>query len=93
MSISAEDFKRAELSNRSATKQNEERRFDGLELDTGRTGAPLLRGVAINLGCRVIAAHGHGDHVVFVGEVQEVRGFDREPLLYFCGAYGSFDTI
>jgi flavin reductase (DIM6/NTAB) family NADH-FMN oxidoreductase RutF len=75
------------LSARFASKQGEWQRFDGLEIDAGRTGSPLLRGVVANLDCRVVAAHEHGDHVVYVGEVAEVRHFDREPLLYFRGAY------
>ena len=79
-----------ELSNRFASKEDEWRRFDGLEVDTGATGAPLLRGVVVNLDCRVVAAHDSGDHVIYVGRVEEARGSDREPLLYFRSAYGSF---
>jgi flavin reductase (DIM6/NTAB) family NADH-FMN oxidoreductase RutF len=80
-----------EISSRFAAKKDEDKRFDGLEVDIGRTGAPLLRGVAVNIDCRVVAAHEAGDHVIYVGEVQEVRSFDREPLLYFRGHYGSFE--
>ena len=81
-----------ELSNRFAVKKDEDKRFDGLEYDVGRTGAPLLRGVAVNIDCRVAAEHDAGDHVLFIGEVQEVRSFDHEPLLYFRGSYGSFES-
>jgi flavin reductase (DIM6/NTAB) family NADH-FMN oxidoreductase RutF len=80
-----------ELSNRFASKRDEWRRFEGLELDTGATGAPLLRGVVANLDCRVVASHEHGDHVVYVGLVEEVRSFDRPPLLHFRSRYGSFE--
>jgi len=79
-----------ELSHRFAVKKDEHLRFDGLETDVGRTGAPLLRGVAVNIDCRVVAEHEHGDHVIYIGRVEEVRSFDREPLLYFRGAYGGF---
>jgi flavin reductase (DIM6/NTAB) family NADH-FMN oxidoreductase RutF len=79
------------LSNRFASKEEESRRFEGLEFDTGPTGAPLLRGVVANLDCRVVASHEHGDHFVYVGSVEALRCFDREPLLYFGGGYGSFD--
>lgn len=81
-----------ELSNRFAVKKDEDKRFDGLEFDVGRTGAPLLRGVAVNIDCRVVAEHDAGDHVIYIGQVEEVRSFDREPLLYFRGAYGSFEA-
>jgi len=77
------------LSNKFASKQDEWRRFEGLDTDEGETGAPLLRGAVSNLDCRVVAKHDHGDHIVVVGEVVEVRSFDREPLLYFGGRYGS----
>ena len=79
------------LSNKFASKRDEWKRFDGLETDTGPSGAPLLRGVVANLDCTVVGAHEHGDHVVYVGAVQEVRHFDREPLLYCRGAYGGLD--
>ena len=81
-----------EISNRFAVKRDEDKRFEGLELDVGRTGAPLLRGVAVNIDCRVFAEHDAGDHVLFIGRVEEVRSFDREPLLHFRGAYGGFET-
>jgi flavin reductase (DIM6/NTAB) family NADH-FMN oxidoreductase RutF len=81
-----------ELSARFAVKKDEDKRFDGLETDVGRTGAPLLRDVAVNIDCRVVAEHDAGDHVLLIGEVQEVRSFDHEPLLYFRGAYGSFES-
>lgn len=80
------------LSNRFAVKKDEDKRFDGLEFDVGRTGAPLLRGVAVNIDCRVVAEHDAGDHVVYIGQVEEVRSFDRDPLLYFRGAYGGFQA-
>ncbi len=77
------------LSNRFASKRDEWRRFEGVDWDAGETGAPLLRGAVSNLDCRVVAQHDHGDHIVVVGEVVSVQSFDREPLLYFSGRYGS----
>jgi flavin reductase (DIM6/NTAB) family NADH-FMN oxidoreductase RutF len=79
-----------DLSNRFASKKDEWRRFEGLDYDRGVTGAPLLRGTTANLDCEVIAAHEHGDHIVIVGVVREVRTSARPPLLYFGGRYGSF---
>jgi len=78
------------LSNLFASKRDEWKRFEGLEYDEGVTGAPLLRGAVANLDCRVVGAHVHGDHVVFIGEVQEIRVRDVAPLLYYFGGYGSF---
>lgn len=82
----------AELSNKFASKRDEWRRFEGLEYDTGVTGAPLLRGVVANLDCKVVASHDHGDHVIYVGLVLETRSFDRAPLLYYRSRYGAFDA-
>ncbi len=79
----------AELSNLFASKRDEERRFVGLDYETGATGAPLLRGVLATLDCRVRAAHEAGDHVIYVGEVVDCRRSDREPLVYWAGGYRS----
>lgn len=77
----------AALSNLFASKRDEERRFVGLEYDTGATGSPLLRDTLASLDCRVRAAHDAGDHVIYVGEVLECRRAQREPLVYWRGAY------
>ena len=77
-----------QLSNRFASKKDEHRRFDSLEIEAGATGAPLLPGTVAALDCRVVAAHDAGDHVIYVGRVEEARSSDREPLLYVRGAYG-----
>ena len=79
-----------DLSNRFASKKSEDSRFDEVAYATGETGAPLLDGVVANVDCRLVAAHDHGDHVVYVGEVVEVRYHEREPLLYHAGSYGVF---
>ncbi len=78
-----------ELSDKFASKEFEFTRFDGLEYETGTTGAPLIPGAIAQLDCRVVAAHDAGDHVIYVGEVHEVRQREGEPLLYYRGAYGS----
>ena len=79
-----------ELSNKFASKKDESRRFEGVDYETGETGAPLLAGAIAHLDCRVVAAHDAGDHVIYVGEVHEVRNAEGEPLLYYAGAYGAF---
>jgi flavin reductase (DIM6/NTAB) family NADH-FMN oxidoreductase RutF len=75
------------LSNRFASKQDEHRRFEGLEYETGKTGAPLIPGTVACLDCRVVATHEAGDHLIFVGRVEDLRRSDREPLLYYRSAY------
>lgn len=77
----------AALSEWFASKRNEARRFVGVEYETGVTGAPLLTGTVATLDCRVRAAHEAGDHVIYVGEVVDLRRSEREPLVYWGGAY------
>ena len=79
------------LSNKFASKKQEWERFEGLEFDTGATGAPILRDTVGAFDCRVEAAHDAGDHVLYVGRVEWLRVDDaRDPLLYQSGAYGGF---
>jgi flavin reductase (DIM6/NTAB) family NADH-FMN oxidoreductase RutF len=81
----------AGLSNRFASKKDEERRFEGIAWETATTGAPILPGALGALDCRVVAAHPGGDHVIYVGRVEAVRVFpERKPLLYRRGTYGTF---
>ena len=79
------------LSNRFASKEQEWQRFDGLSLDTGITGAPILQGTVGAFDCRVAAAHDAGDHMLYVGRVEWLRVDESlEPLLYQAGTYGAF---
>jgi flavin reductase len=54
----------------------------------GVTGSPILEGAAAYLDCRVHATHEAGDHLIFIGEVQDL-GFepDGKPLLFHAGQY------
>jgi flavin reductase (DIM6/NTAB) family NADH-FMN oxidoreductase RutF len=79
------------LSNRFASKRDEDRRFQGLDWDTALTWAPLLPGSVAALDCRVVAVHDAGDHVIYVGRVEALRLAEgRDPLLYHAGSYGGF---
>ncbi len=75
------------LSDRFASKKDEQLRFVDLEYETGKTGAPLLDGTAATLDCTLVATHDAGDHVIYVGRVEWVRSTEREPLLYCRSAY------
>lgn len=75
------------LAKRFASKQDEHRRFIGLEYESGKTGAPLLVGTAAALDCSLVDAHDAGDHVIYVGRVEWMRSSEREPLIYHRTAY------
>lgn len=77
------------LSNKFASKKDEDKRFEGLDYESGKTGAPLIAGAVASLDCRVDTAHDAGDHVIYVGRVEDCRVSDREPLLYCRGKYHS----
>lgn len=79
------------LSNKFASKKDEFKRFEGVETFEAKTGAPLLRDALVNLDCRVVAVHDAGDHLLCVGEIEESRVQEGEPLVYFRGSYGRFE--
>ncbi len=78
------------LSNRFASKKDEWTRFEGVETFTAKTGAPLLSDALVNLDCKLIAVHEAGDHLLCVGEIEEARVHEGEPLVYFRASYGRF---
>jgi len=50
-------------------------------------GIPLLAESLAHLIVRVTDAHLAGDHTLYIGEVEYVKLWDGEPLLYFQGRY------
>jgi flavin reductase (DIM6/NTAB) family NADH-FMN oxidoreductase RutF len=76
-----------ELSNRFASKKYEDVRFEGLDYSTAKTGAPLIRGALARMDCKLEATHDAGDHVIYVGQIVAAEVEEREPLVYWNGAY------
>jgi flavin reductase (DIM6/NTAB) family NADH-FMN oxidoreductase RutF len=66
-------------------------KFTGLEHKSGIDGVPILDHTLATLECRVKFAYHGGDHSIFVGEVENVKVANGEPLLYFRGHYGRFE--
>jgi len=77
------------LSNRFASKKDEDRRFEGLPCEDGATGCPRIPGAVAWLDCRVVEAIDAGDHVVYIGEVVAAEAGSAQPLLYFRARYAS----
>ena len=75
------------LSDKFASKEEEWTRFEGLDCASAKTGAPLIPGALASLDCEVVALHDAGDHVIVVGQVEEVVQGEGEPLLYYAGSY------
>jgi 3-hydroxy-9,10-secoandrosta-1,3,5(10)-triene-9,17-dione monooxygenase reductase component len=63
------------------------KKYAGMEIERGTTGAPLIPGAVAQIECAIVAAHRAGDHTIFVGEVKDLRTAPGRPLLYHRGAY------
>ncbi|SCW60095.1 3-hydroxy-9,10-secoandrosta-1,3,5(10)-triene-9,17-dione monooxygenase reductase component [Sphingobium faniae] len=75
-----------DLSNRFATRGID--KFEGLSIDDGPEGAPLIPGCAARFGCRSTFEYEGGDHAIFVGEVVDFIDRDIKPLVFHGGKYG-----
>lgn len=60
-------------------------KFAGLRYRPGRSGAPILDGLAPVLDCRVWARYPGGDHTILVGEVVGLVERVQDPLLFHSG--------
>jgi len=61
--------------------------FGALTWSEGIDGVPLLRHCCAHFEVRNDVQHAGGDHLVFLSEVLRFERFERDPLLYFSGAY------
>ncbi len=76
-----------ELSRRFAVSGGE--KFEGVSYRIGANGAPILGGALAHIECTVTAAYEGGDHVIYLGEVQETETREGKPLLFYRGGYRS----
>ena len=75
----------AEISGRFASKI--ENKFEGVDVQRGELGVPLIAGAICQLECRVHAELPGGDHTIFVGEVVDAQTAENVPLVYFRSGY------
>jgi flavin reductase (DIM6/NTAB) family NADH-FMN oxidoreductase RutF len=60
----------------------------GVPYDIGKSGVPILRGSLAHFECRVALKYDGGDHLIFVGEVEDGGVSEHQaPLLHFRGRY------
>jgi flavin reductase (DIM6/NTAB) family NADH-FMN oxidoreductase RutF len=62
-------------------------RFAGVEVSDGKAGVPIVNGAIAHFLCRKVKQYDGGDHVIFLGEVEEYRYTDGEPLVFHSGRY------
>lgn len=48
---------------------------------------PVVDGALVNLACKVVDKVVAGDHVILIGEVEDLVLRDGDPVLYFGGSY------
>ena len=63
-------------------------RFNGLALDRGPDGIPMLPDCMARFTCRLAYQYEGGDHVIFVGEIVDFSHSARKPLVFHGGRYG-----
>jgi flavin reductase (DIM6/NTAB) family NADH-FMN oxidoreductase RutF len=75
----------SDLSHRFATPRSD--KFEGLEVEDGLGGSPLLPGTLASFECATERTLDGGDHVLFVGRVLRLRYRDGDPLIFSAGRY------
>lgn len=71
-----------------------EDRFDGVQVETLVTGAPLIVGGLAWLDCRVVDTYYAGMNTLFIAEVVSARSFgDGQPLLYHNREYWKLSQL
>lgn len=75
-----------DLSIRFASRSED--KWAGLKFERGEGGVPLLNNCLATLECKLVNTIDGGDHVIFVGQVENMTHQEGgSPLIYFRGAY------
>jgi flavin reductase (DIM6/NTAB) family NADH-FMN oxidoreductase RutF len=80
----------AELARRFSRRT--ENPFGGVEYELSRTGQPILKGVSAWFECHNRSRYPEGDHVIFVGEVEDCAFHPQDSLIFHAGRFGSTQT-
>ncbi len=62
-------------------------RFSDVDCAEGPEGCPLLAGTTAHFICRLVREFDGGDHIIFLGEVQDYKWREAEPLVFHSGRY------
>ena len=62
-------------------------KFVGVECSEGRGKTPILNGTIAQFVCRKVRQYDGGDHIILVGEVEEYKYGEGEPLVFHSGRY------
>ena len=64
-----------------------ENRFEGVDFTLSRSGLPILTGAAAWFECHNRSRYPEGDHVIFVGEVEQCDVSPKPPLIFHGGRF------
>lgn len=82
----------ADISNHFASKSED--KVSSVPHHLGQLGVPILEGTLAYVECKVSQEIDAGDHVIFIGEVEDAQVDEsKSPLMYFHGKYGSFTPL
>ncbi len=62
-------------------------KYAGVEFAEGKGGIPMLNGALAHFVCRKVKQYDGGDHVILLGEVEEYKYGEGEPLVFHSGRY------
>jgi flavin reductase (DIM6/NTAB) family NADH-FMN oxidoreductase RutF len=62
-------------------------KFTSVDCGEAPDGNPLVKGATAHFICRVTARFDAGDHVIILGEVEDYRWSEGEPLVFHSGRY------
>jgi flavin reductase (DIM6/NTAB) family NADH-FMN oxidoreductase RutF len=62
-------------------------KFAGVDFGEGPGAVPLLHGTIAQFVCRKVRQYDGGDHIILVGEVEEYKYNEGEPLVFHSGRY------
>ncbi len=69
-----------------------EKPFEGVDYELSRTGQPILQGASAWFECHNRSRYPEGDHVIFVGEVEDCAFAPQPSLIFHAGQFGSTQT-
>lgn len=62
-------------------------KFDGVAWTSSAFGMPFLDGAVAVFACKKVAEYEAGDHLVFIGEIEDLRCDGGVPLVFHSGKY------
>ena len=66
-----------------------EEKFTNVDYEFGKLGVPLISGCAAIFECTTWLRQEVGDHILFLGRVENFNSTEKESLLYYQGRYAS----